>query len=428
MLNLFRRHIAKCSKSGTRSADCPSKPKCPIHFEGIDGTGKTHKPQRLLDPSSASGVRDWSRAVEIIRDLELPAPPEPLNKPKTSFEVAADLFLKFKSKKSVDTQRKIKLLLSRLQAFLERKHKSTIEEIRFEDLIEFRDSWADANTTQRRNQELLKAFFRFCADSDYIAKSPARKLDPIREMRPKTEPFELDEMRRIFAAIPNLPDEYGRRGTPIALQTKAFVLVMRYSGLSIGDVAKLEKVDVRGTRIRTHRKKTGEEVFAKVPQFVIDALNEAPHDSDRYFFWTGQGKIHTRTSKWGSRLQKLFVLANVKCETVARSKRVGGKLKPLAETVRISKAHPHMLRHTLVRDLLDRDNPASLEEISELLGNSMRTVEKYYSKWDRRRQARLETRLEQFWEEDPLTKSLNIPLGSITTSAVDPSNNARGNK
>jgi hypothetical protein len=87
-----------------------------------------------------------------------------------------------------------------------------------------------------------------------------------------------------------------------------------------------------------------------------------------------------------------------------------------------------MLRHTLVRDLLDRDNPASLEEISELLGNSMRTVEKYYSKWDRRRQARLETRLEQFWEEDPLTKSLNVPSGSIRTPAVDPSNNALGNK
>lgn len=47
-----------------------------------------------------------------------------------------------------------------------------------------------------------------------------------------------------------------------------------------------------------------------------------------------------------------------------------------------------------------------MEEIAELLGNSMKMVEKYYSKWDTRRQARLEKRLESFWENDPLTKTL----------------------
>ena len=45
-------------------------------------------------------------------------------------------------------------------------------------------------------------------------------------------------------------------------------------------------------------------------------------------------------------------------------------------------------------------------EIAELLGNSMKVVEKYYSKWDTRRQARLEKRLEDFWQNDPLTKNL----------------------
>ncbi len=74
MLNLYRRHRGACPKAGTRSQDCTSKPKCPIHFEGIDGTGKRHNPQSLQDPASGSGVRDWNRAVEVIREMELPRP------------------------------------------------------------------------------------------------------------------------------------------------------------------------------------------------------------------------------------------------------------------------------------------------------------------------------------------------------------------
>jgi integrase len=87
-----------------------------------------------------------------------------------------------------------------------------------------------------------------------------------------------------------------------------------------------------------------------------------------------------------------------------KKRRSGGKLKAEAETVKVSKATPHMFRHTLVRDLLEHGTP--MEEIAELLGNSMKVVEKYYSKWDTRRQARLEQRLESFWENDPLTKTL----------------------
>jgi hypothetical protein len=37
----------------------------------------------------------------------------------------------------------------------------------------------------------------------------------------------------------------------------------------------------------------------------------------------------------------------------------------------------------------------------------MKIVEKYYSKWDTRRQARLEKRLEDFWKVDPLTNALS---------------------
>jgi len=349
-------------------------------------------------------VRDWNRAVEIIRGLELPTPVELPQKPRVGLEDAISSFLAFKARKSPDVQRKARLILGRLRAFMERRKKFAVADVTFNDLAEFRAEWTEALTTQRRNQESMKGFFRFCVRADFIAKSPAADLDAIPEGRPKTEPFTREEIDRIFAAVNSLPDEYGRQGQPIADQTRAFILVMRYTGLSIGDTAKLEKCDVDGCRIRTYRKKTGEDVFTRVPQFVVDALNAAPHDSDRYYFWTGGGKLHTRTSKWGNRLQRLFAAAGVRIVESEKRKRSGGKLKGETEVMRVSKATPHMFRHTLVRDLLEAGTP--MEEIAELLGNSMKIVEKYYSKWDTRRQARLEKRLEDFWQHDPLTQNL----------------------
>ncbi len=382
MLNILRRQIAGCSKAGTRSQDCPSKPKCPIHFEGIDGAGVRRTRQALIDPSFGSGVRDWNRAVEIIRGLELPLPVELPQKPRVSLEDAITSFLAFKARKSPDVQRKAKLILSRLRAFMENRKKLAVAEVTFSDLAEFWADWTEALTTQRRNQEAMKGFFRFCVRADFILKSPAADLDAVPEGRPKTEPFTRGEIDRIFAAVNSLQDEYGRQGQPIANQTRAFILVMSYTGLSIGDTAKLEKLDADGCRIRTYRKKTGEDVFTQVPQF-------------------GEGKLHTRTSKWGNRLQRLFAAAEVRIVESVRKRRSGGKLKAEAETVRVSKATPHMFRHILVRDLLEAATP--MEEIAELLGNSMKIVEKDYSKWDSRRQARLEQRLEDFWENDQLT-------------------------
>jgi integrase len=243
--------------------------------------------------------------------------------------------------------------------------------------------------------------------AEFITKNPATDLDAISEGRPKTDPFTREELAAIIEATDRLADGYGRCGGPIAKLTRAFVLVMRYTGLSIGDTAKLRKDDVVGCRVRTSRKKTGEDVFARVPQFVIDALNEAPHDSPDYFFWTGAGKLHTRASKWGERLQRLFVLADVQTEVVEKRRRSGGVLKDSIEQVKISRATPHQFRHTLARDLLEGGTP--IEEVAELLGNDVRTAEKYYSKWDVRRQARLEKRLEDFWESDPLTQTLSLP-------------------
>jgi integrase len=299
---------------------------------------------------------------------------------KVNVADAIKAYREFKQKRSDDTKRKIRLLTDRLQAFLEQRGIVNIDHVKLPDLSAFRETWTGSPTTQRRDQEILKSFFWFCFHSDFIRKNPVIHLDPISVNRPKTDPFSHEQQVAIFNALHRFPDEYGRCGTAIAQQTKAFVYVLRYTGLAIGDAAKLEKADVQGCRIRTWRKKTGEDVFATVPQFVIGALNAAPHDSEQYFFWSGEGLLHTRASKWGNRLRKLFKLAKLEGAT------------------------PYQFRHTLARDFLE--SGGSMAELAELLGNSARICERYYSKWDKRRQDRLEQNLHTLRQNDPITKML----------------------
>lgn len=346
--------------------------KCPFWIEGRHEGKRWHQSLRTTNAQTAAQL---VQRVILTGKLELTG-----DDSKVTVADAIKAYREFKQKRSDDTKRKIKLLTDRLRAFLEQRGILNIADVKLPDLSAFRETWITAATTQRRDQEILKSFFWFCYHSDFLTKNPVIHLDPISVNRPKTDPFTHEQEMAIFEALPDFPDEYGRRGTAIAQQTRAFVYVLRYTGMAIGDVAKLEKADLHGFRIRTYRKKTGEDVFATVPQFVVDALHEAPHDSDRYFFWSGEGLIHTRASKWGDRLRKLFKLAKLEGAT------------------------PYQFRHTLARDFLE--NGGSMAELAELLGNSPRICERYYSKWDGRRQARLEQNLRALRENDPITKML----------------------
>jgi hypothetical protein len=89
----------------------------------------------------------------------------------------------FKEKRSADTKRKIKLLLDRLQAFLERRSIFHIADVKLPDLSASRETWTSAATTRRRDQEILKSFFWYCDHSDLLAKNPVVHLDPILVIR-----------------------------------------------------------------------------------------------------------------------------------------------------------------------------------------------------------------------------------------------------
>jgi integrase len=358
-----------------------------------------------VDPRTGQKVRDWNRAAQIIRDLETPKPVLQDQPKVTPLETAIDGYKDKKSKRSDAVTGKTRRILARMQKFLWDTYRiDTVQEVKLPHLTKFVAGWNDANSMQRNNQTIVKAFWTFCVDSDFITKSPAKGLDAIAEVRTQVRPFTQQEMIKIFQAIPALHDQYGRCGGDIEIQTKAFVYVMRWTGMSIGDTTTLKKDEVSGWKILTARTKTNESVYGKVPQFVIDALNAAPHDSETYYFWSGSGTAHSRTNKWGERLQRLFVLADVQTREAEKHKYVGGKRTGEKQKVKVSDAKPHMFRHTMARDLISRGCP--LAELAKLLGNSLETIEKYYGAWEEERQAALDKRLENWWAEDPIATML----------------------
>lgn len=382
MLHIFRRHVAGCVQHEKRTGGkCPSRPPCPVHIEGVDGQGKRRKPQALIDPRTGNGVRDWARANELLVNLESPEPKIEVEV-RTPIMEAISHFLKLKATKSRDTLKKSERLLEKFQKFMESppRRYQFMTEIKFPDLTDLCSAWTGANRTKIRDLGILTSFLKYCNRADFTPKNIGDGLFKTMHWpddKGQREPFTAAELEALWEVLPNLPDEYGRLGGPIAKQTEAFVYLMRYTGMDVSTTMSLPKAHVRENTILTYRLKNGAEVWTVVPEWVIDKLQAAPHDSEAYFFWSGVGNKHTRASKWFSRLRKLLDLAKLSHRT------------------------PHNFRHHFAVEHLLRGTP--IEDVSRLLGHANISVTmKSYAAWIKDRQTRLESHQQKVWSADPL--------------------------
>ena len=197
-------------------------------------------------------------------------------------------------------------------------------------------------------------------------------------MRPNpTLPYDQDQQIRILAACDRYPDSYGRVGQPNAKRLHALVLLLRYSGLRIGDATSCPVERLQGDRLLLRMHKTGQPVYVKLPDFVVEALNSIPRSSESYWFWSGVGKVDNNTETWRRKLKRLFAVAGIK------------------------DAHPHRFRDTFSVELLNAGVP--IEQVSVLLGHSsVRITEQHYAPWVKSRQEKLDADLERAWAQDPI--------------------------
>lgn len=158
---------------------------------------------------------------------------------------------------------------------------------------------------------------------------------------------------------------------------RALVLLLRYSGLRIGDAVTLSRDRIVGSKLFLYTAKTGTPVYCPLPEFVIMALDAVERTNERYFFWSGTSEKDGVARDYIRYLSSLFKLAGI----------VGG--------------HAHRFRDTFATELLLAGVP--LERVGTLLGHSsVKVTEKHYSPWVRARQEQLEADVMRAWGGDTL--------------------------
>jgi integrase/recombinase XerD len=365
MLTIYRRHRKDCSHrtEGRAYRRC----QCPIWVDGMLGGQEVRK---------SLAMRDWQKAQDHVREWEArETEPRSASEP-TTIQESKEKYLADANARCLNesTIYKYRLLFRQLEAFAEKRGLRYLQELDLETLDSFRAEWKDGPRSSLKKLERLRAFFRFCERRKWVDGNPAADLRAPKVQNRPTMPFTQPEMVKVLVAF----DKYSKRaGVANAQRLRAFVLLLRYSGMRIGDAVACGVDRIDGDRLFLYTQKTGVPVHCVLPAFVIRELEAAPKSSEGYFFWTGKSKLHSAIGKWQRRLQNLFTLAEVK----------GG--------------HAHRFRDTFAVELLLAGVP--LERVSVLLSHqSIRITERHYSPWVRSRQDQLEQDLRRAWSEDPL--------------------------
>ena len=200
-----------------------------------------------------------------------------------------------------ETARKYENLLQRrFLAWCDAKGYRLLRQVGVDQLREFRASWTDGPNYAAKNLERLRAFFRFCDQAEWVRRNHALAVKAPKCRLKPTLAFGPEEMTRILEACDQYPGNRDR--------IKAFVLVMRYSGLRIGDTIRLSRDQVQTGRIRLYTAKTGQPVYVPIPPTVENAL--AMMGGGTRYFWTGMN-MRSAVANWSRYLASVFEIAGV---------------------------------------------------------------------------------------------------------------------
>jgi integrase/recombinase XerD len=370
VLTIYRRHRKNCKHraKGRKHRHC----QCPIWVDGFLSGQEIRESLK---------VRDWQRAQEVIRewDIEDRRGARPVRRPLSDCwkEFLIDLEAR---KLHESTVRKYKLLRLQMQDYGEKNGRSFIDEFDLSTLGMFRSGWKDGPRSSAKKLERMRAFFRFAQRRNWISDNPAIELKAPKVTLCPTLPFNNEEMRRILGATEQYKQEMPSHGIENGRRIRGLTLLLRYSGMRIGDAVNFTTERLEGNRVFLYTQKTGVAVNTVLPQFVVSALAETPRVTNKFFFWSGSGKLESIVRSWQTRLRRLFKLAN------------------------IADGHAHRFRDTFAVELLLAGVP--IERVSVLLGHqSVRITEKHYTPWVRSRQEQLEADLARAWSRDPLVLS-----------------------
>jgi len=359
MLALYRRHTSTCGQTSRRYRRC----QCPIWVQGTLAGEEIRKSLDLTSWDSAERVvQAWKEAGKIGAE----------GRRAVSVEDAVTKYLRdAETRLKASTVDLYRRGLKHLLSWCEAEGVKALPELDLEKLRTYREAWTCKPVTAARRIDRLKIFFGFCLDTGWIQKNPAKALKPPEVRTVGKEPFSEEELPKIFEACGRLITR-GTYGKENVKRVRAFIYILRYTGLRISDAASLRVSDVRDGKVLLRTEKTGTLVWIPIPQFVVDALAAVPRVSE-YYFQTGKAKPKTVRGGWDRTIRTVLTLAEV------------------------NHGSAHSFRTTLAVDLLNKG--IAVETVAAILGNSPAIVIKHYAPFVKSRQVALETAVRSLWVE-----------------------------
>jgi site-specific recombinase XerD len=256
MLLIYRRHSPTCPHRSRTYNRC----RCKIWYDWhVDG-------RRIKSPL---GTRNWTEAQRMARELETGGTVERRTAPLLKDAIEAFLADARARGLRESTIYKLKLLTTRLQEFATSKGLNFISDLSVERTSAFRETWTNTGTAARKKLEALRTFFRFCIDRKWLTENPAKALKMPKNTEAPVEPFTTEEVD-ILAAIPQYPDKAN------AVRLCALILLLRHSGLRLGDAATISRDRIENSALILRTEKTNTLVRVPLPQTVVDAIAECP--------------------------------------------------------------------------------------------------------------------------------------------------------
>lgn len=351
MLAIYRRHTSPCRYTSRRFRNC----KCPIWVQGSLGGEYL---RRSLD------LRAWEAATDLVRSWESAGKLGQRRIVIPTITEAVEKFLidaKARNLKESSLKKYRRLLEGELLSFCEAHNAVALERLTVEFLRDFRDSLAHSPITQQKKLESLRAFLAFCHASDWLSKNPAKAVKLPKVDRTQVKPFSATEIKSLLKAC----DEFRGDGE----RMRAMILLLRNSGLRIADAVSLTRDRVKNGKLFLYTSKTGTPVWCPLPPDTITALKAMP--GEKFFFWSGNGKLKSALEDWRRSLLALAKKANV------------------------DDVHFHRFRHTFSVALLEEGVP--VETVATLLGNTPAIVIKHYAAFVQSRQRALEAAVKKAW-------------------------------
>ena len=256
-------------------------------------------------------------------------------------------------------------------------------------------SWTGAPTTRHNQHQRTIAFFNFCIEQGWIKENPAKKIKKVPRQQEETLPFTREQYDALIEASYQYDGrrQEGNGETTNSRRARAYLKLLRWSGLRAGDAACLAK-----SKLRTDdslvlyqaklKSKASAPVCVLLPHEIAQELRSvppSPFTDPGYFFWSARSKRKSEVSNWIKIFGKILSKATKLFPALFLES--NGQPKP---------AHLHMLRDTFAVEYLVAGMP--LEEVSRLLGHSSVLItQKHYAPWVLQRQQRLAASQRAAW-------------------------------